>query len=128
MIRFLAQSTLMVIGNALGLLVAAAIVSDFHVSVTGFTLSLVFFTVAQIILAPFILQLAIQYVPAFRGGIALVTTFVVLLLTTWLTSGLRIESATAWVVAPFVIWLISVVAGVLLPLVLFKKALASKTE
>lgn len=68
MIRFLAQSTLMVIGNALGLLVAAAIVSDFHVSVTGFTLSLVFFTVAQIILAPFILQLAIQYVPAFRGG------------------------------------------------------------
>lgn len=126
MIRFLAQSILTVLGNAVGLLVAAAVVSGFRISGFGFIVSVGFFTIAQIILAPFILKMALKYVPAFRGGIALVTTFVVLLLTTWLTQGLHIDNVTAWVIAPLVIWLASVIAGILLPLVIFKNILAGR--
>jgi Flp pilus assembly protein TadB len=56
----------------------------------------------------------------------LVTTFVVLLLTVAFTSGLQISSLVAWIIAPLIIWLVSVLAGILLPMVLFKKALAQQ--
>ena len=124
----LIQSVLTVLGNAAGLLVAAMLIPGVHVDGFGFFVSVAFFTVAQIILAPFIFKLAIQYAPALRGGIALVTTFVVLVLTTWFTSGLRIDGLLAWAVAPMVVWLGAVLAGIVLPLFLFKKALQTKTE
>ena len=126
MLRFLAQTVLTILGNALGLIVASVLLGGFSLSFGGFVVSVLFFTLSQIILSPFIFKMAVQYVPALRGGIALVTTFVVLLLTVWLTNGVSIRGATAWVVAPFIIWVCTVLAGVLLPLVLFKKVLAKK--
>ncbi len=126
MLRFLAQSLLTLLGNALGLLAAAALLSDFHITGIGFMVSVGFFTVVHILFSPFIFKMAIKYIPAISGGIALVTTFVSLILTTAFTSGLRIDSLATWFIAPFIIWLITVIAGVLLPLFLFKKVLAKK--
>ena len=60
--------------------------------------------------------------------IALVTTFVGLLVTTWLTSGLVITGATTWVIATLIVWLFGVIAVLLLPLVIFKKALARRAD
>ncbi len=60
MIRFLAQAALTLIGNALGLIAAALVLPDFQISGFGFTVSIVFFTVAQIVLAPFVLKLSIK--------------------------------------------------------------------
>lgn len=128
MIRFIAQSVLTVIGNAVGLLVAALVVQGFHINGFGFFISVVFFTISQIILAPFILKLAIKHAPAFRGGIALVTTFAVLILTTLFTNGLSIDGLVGWIIAPMVIWLISVLAGIFLPMVIFKKTLAHSSD
>ncbi len=124
--RFMIQTVLLICGNALGLLAAALLVTDFRIDAIGFIVSVLFFTLMQVLLAPFVLKMAIKYAPAFRGGIALVTTFVVLLLTVAFTSGLQISSLVAWIIAPLIIWLVSVLAGILLPMVLFKKALAQQ--
>ncbi|HMQ96054.1 MAG TPA: phage holin family protein [Candidatus Saccharibacteria bacterium] len=124
--RFMIQTVLLICGNALGLLAAALLVTDFRIDAVGFIVSVLFFTLMQVLLAPFVLKMAIKYAPAFRGGIALVTTFVVLLLTVAFTSGLQISSLVAWIIAPLIIWLVSVLAGILLPMVLFKKALAQQ--
>lgn len=126
MVRFLASSALAVIGNAVGLLVAAWLLPGMHLSPWGFTVSVLFFTLVEVVLGPFVLKTAVSYLPALRGGVALATTFVALLLTSLVTSGLRIEGALTWVLAPFVVWVAVVVAGVLLPLVLFKNALAGR--
>lgn len=128
MLRFLATTVLTLIGNALGLLFASWLIEGFNLSAAGFIWSVVFFTIAQLILSPFVLSMSIRYLPALRGGIALVTTLVVLLLTTLFTGGLTIEGLTAWILAPLIIWLTSVLAGVLLPLVLFKKALGAAKD
>lgn len=128
MLRFLATTVLTLIGNALGLLIASWLIDGFHVTVAGFIWSVVFFTIAQLILAPFVLSMSLRYVPALRGGIALATTFIVLILTTLFTGGVTIDGVTAWILAPLVIWLVSVLAGVLLPLFLFKKALGNVKE
>lgn len=126
MIRFFAQTILTILGNAAGLLIAATLLDGFKISGFGFFSSVLFFTIAQIILAPFVLKMAIKYLPAIRGGIALVTTFVVLVITATFTSGLSVRGLQEWLLAPLIIWVVTVVAGVLLPLVIFKKALAGK--
>lgn len=128
MLRFLAQSLLTILGNAIGLLIASLILPDFRITGFGFLMSVLFFTIAQIILAPFVLKMAIRYAPALRGGIALVTTFAVLALTSIFTSGLRISGVATWIAAPLVVWLATVLMGILLPLVLFKKTLARRSE
>ncbi len=127
MLRFFAQSLLALLGNALGLLAAAVLLPDFHITGLGFVVSVAFFTLAHILFSPFVLKMAIKYAPAFRGGIALITTLASLVLTVVFTDGLQINSAVSWVIAPLIIWLVTVLAGIVLPLFLFKKMLAKKT-
>ncbi len=124
MLRFLAITVLTLLGNALGLIIASWILDGFNLTVVGFTWSVIFFTIAQLILTPFVLSMSLRYLPALRGGIALVTTFVVLWLTTLFTSGVEIKDLTAWILAPLIIWLVTVLAGVVLPLFIFKKTLS----
>lgn len=124
MLRFLAVTVLTLLGNAIGLLAASWLLDGFNVSAIGFVWSVVFFTIAQLILTPFVLSMSLRYMPVLRGGIALVTTLLVLFLTTLFTSGVEIKDATAWILAPLVIWLVTVLAGVVLPLFIFKKTLS----
>lgn len=128
MLRFLAITILTLLGNALGLLLASWILDGFNLSATGFLWSVIFFTIAQFILTPFVLSMSLRYMPVLRGGIALVTTLVVLWLTTLFTSGVEIKDLTAWFLAPLIIWLVTVLAGVVLPLFIFKKTLSNAKE
>lgn len=128
MLRFLATTVLTLLGNALGLIIASWVLEGFNLSVAGFLWSVLFFTIAQLILTPFVLSMSLRYLPALRGGIALVTTLVVLWLTTLFTSGVEIRDLTAWILAPLIIWLTTVLAGVVLPLFLFKKTLSNAKE
>lgn len=126
MIRFLAHTALTLLGNAIGLLAATLLLPDFSITGFGFLVSVGFFTATHVLLSPFVMKMAIKYVPAFRGGIALITTLVALILTAIFTDGLQINGIVTWFIAPLIIWFITVLAGVLLPLVLFKKVLAKK--
>lgn len=123
MVRFLARMALMVLANAGGLIIARVILPGLHIDIVGFTLSVLVFTGIMLLFEPFVLKMAIKYMPVLRGGIALVTTFVGLFLTTILTSGLRIEGLTTWILAPLVVWITVVIMGIVLPMVLFKNIL-----
>ena len=128
MIRFLARTALTLLANAAGLLVAALLLPGFHIQPLGFIVSVLFFTGFEILLEPFVLKMAIKYIPALRGGIALVTTFAGLIVTVVFTSGLRIDNLSTWVLAPMIIWIFAIVANVVLPMFLFKKVLQDVRE
>ncbi len=128
MLRFLASTALHLLGNAIGLLLASLILDGFHINAFGFAVSVVVFTLVEVLLGPFVLKMAITYAPALRGGIALVTTFVGLLVTDLATTGLNIEGASTWVLAPLIVWLSVLVAAIVLPMVLFKNVLAEAKE
>jgi hypothetical protein len=128
MIRMLASVALHLIANAAGLLIASLVLPGFHIEVLGFVVSVLLFTAVEVLLGPFVVKMAIQYAPALRGGVALVTTFLGLFVTTWLTDGLRIEGLTTWVLAPLIVWLCVLLAAILLPLVLFKKVLGEARD
>ncbi len=128
MVRFFASTVITLLANALGLLIAALLLDGFHVQTVGFVVSVLFFTVVEILFEPFIVKMALRYLPALRGGIALVSTLVGLLLTSIFTDGLKIDGLSTWVMAPLVIWLSVLLAGILLPLVIFKKTLQKVSD
>jgi hypothetical protein len=125
MARLLARTVIELVASAIGLIVAAWLLDGVTLNASGFLVAVAVFTAAKVILGPLVFKLSFKYARALTGGIALVTTFVGLLITTWLTSGLTITGASSWVMATIVVWLFTVIAILLLPMVIFKKLLAS---
>ena len=107
--------------SAIGLLIAAWLIKGVSVSVYGFIVAVVVFSVAQAMLSPFIAKMAKRYASAFLGGIGLVSTLVALLLASLFSNGLRISGLGAWIGATVVVWLVSALATMLLPMLLIKK-------
>lgn len=126
MLRLIALVVLELLANAIGLAAAYGILRpDFAIDWIGFLIVVGIFTAARFILAPLMMKLSMLYTRALMGGSALVTIFVALLITSFLSSHLTITGVTTWVFATLIVWLFGVVAMLLLPLVIFKKTLAA---
>ena len=128
MIRFLARMSLILLANAAGIIIATVVLPGFTINAIGFITSVVLFTTVELLFERFVAKVALRYVPALRGGIALVTTFVGLLLTNMWTSGLEIQGVSTWLLAPMIVWLTVVIVGTVLPMVLFKDILQKDDE
>ncbi len=126
MLRLLAQLTLNVLANAIGLLFASLVVTGFSISGISFVIAVAIFSLTEVILDPLITKIAITNVPALRGGVALVTTFVSLLITSLVSDGISIDGINAWVLGTLLVWLFSLIATLVLPLFLFKKVLENR--
>lgn len=117
MIRFLLRVAVFLGSSAIGLLVASLVVPGVRLSAWGFIAAVVVFTVAQALLSPFFLKMATKYASAFLGGIGLVSTFVALLLS----NGLSISGIGSWVGATVVVWLVTAVATLVLPMLVLRE-------
>ena len=132
MIRLLVRGFLALIANAVGLWIASLLLDGFDINASGFITAVVIFTLATVILGPFIGKVAFRNLPALMGGIALVTTLVGLIITDMISDGLSISGLDTWVLATLIVWLCSLLATVVLPLFMFKQILSAdkklKTE
>jgi len=52
----------------------------------------------------------------------LATTLVGLIITAWISDGLSISGLDTWLLATLIVWLAALLAGVILPMLLVKKA------
>jgi uncharacterized membrane protein len=100
---------------AIGLLLAAWVVPHVAVSMSGFIVAVVLFSVAQAVLSLLILRLPHAYASLLLGGTGLVLTFVALSLAAALTHGITIGGTVSWVAATIVVWLVTTVGAILLP-------------
>ena len=114
MVRTLIKVGLTIAGNAIGLLVAAALLDDVKLSGAAFILAVIIFTVAELILEPFIEKMVTEHAERLRIFTSLVTTFLALLVTDLLSDGLSIEGASTWLLATVIVWLGTLLAGVIL--------------
>ena len=114
MIRTLIKVGLTIAGNAIGLLVAAALLDDVKLSGAAFILAVIIFTVAELILEPFIEKMVTEHAERLRIFTSLVTTFLALVVTDLLSDGLSIEGASTWLLATVIVWLGTLLAGVIL--------------
>src|SRR4051794_2856324 len=125
MVRLLIGSVIQLVSNALGLVVASWILDDVTISGTAFVVAVVIFTVVYAIAQPFLTQMAMN-VPALRGGVALVATLVGLVVTHLVSDGLSISGAWTWVAATVVVWGVSLLGVLVLPLLFLKKKVVQR--
>ncbi|MFZ2383807.1 MAG: hypothetical protein WBB44_05460 [Candidatus Nanopelagicales bacterium] len=133
MVRFLIATGIRLLANAIGLIVAALILDGMSITGIGFVIAVVIFTVSEILFEPFLTKMAIKNVPALRGGIALVTTFIGLIITVLLSrlfdlNAITISGVSTWFLATMIVWVAALLAGIILPIFLVKKAVDERRE
>lgn len=115
MVRTLIRLGLTLAGNALGIWLAALLLDGVSVSGAAFLIAVVIFTVLQVIIQPLVRKVAMKNAEALQGGSALIATFVSLVLTVLISDGLSIDGIGDWILATVIVWLATMLAGILLP-------------
>ncbi|GAB5436117.1 hypothetical protein [Falsiruegeria mediterranea] len=128
MSRRILSAVALLIGNAVGLLLAVALLPGFKIAPLSIIVVVLVFTVVQVIADPLITKISEKNVPALKGGVALAVTFVGLLITDLVASGLTVGGVSNLLAATLLVWLGAVIAGVLIPMFLFKELQDSKAK
>ncbi len=121
MIRLILSFGIQLLANALGLIIAASILDEMTITGAAFVIAVLIFTVVYMLAQPFLTQIALSTASALRGGVALLATFLGLLITTLVSDGLSIDGAATWIEATVIVWLVSLLGVLILPAVLIKK-------
>ncbi|MEX0306111.1 MAG: hypothetical protein AB3N12_01885 [Ruegeria sp.] len=119
MTRKLKSVLALLAGNAIGLLLASLLLSEFAIRPISFIVVVIVFTLVQVIAEPLILKLGEKKAPALKGGIALIVTFVGLLVTDLITSGLTIGGISNLLAATLLVWLGALIGSIVLPIYVF---------
>lgn len=123
MIRLVVRTLVALAGNAIGLIVAAVVLDDMEVSAASFVVAVVVFTIVLALLQPFIAVQLRRYAARALGGVALIATFVALVVTDLLSDGFSISGVTTWIAATVIVWVVSLVAVFVLPFLGLKRYL-----
>jgi putative membrane protein len=100
---------LALVANGVALLVAAAVLDGVEIGTGSFVVAVVIFSIASVVLRPLINAFVTRRARPLLGAVALITTFVVLLLTDLLSDGLSIEGVLDWILATVIVWLATLV-------------------
>jgi uncharacterized membrane protein YvlD (DUF360 family) len=122
MIRLLTRLVLALAGNAIGLWLAALLLDDMEIDGAAFVVAVLIFSVLFAVLEPLIQKQALKNTEALQGSSALITTLVALILTNLISDGLSISGLGTWILATVIVWLGTIIAGVLLARFVLKQA------
>jgi len=109
-VRLLLRIGLAVAANAIALIVAAGLLDGVKLDASGFVVAVVIFSIASFLITPIVTWIVIRRARALIGVVALVSTFVVLLITDVLSDGFSIEGVTDWILAVLIVWVVSLAA------------------
>jgi uncharacterized membrane protein YvlD (DUF360 family) len=126
MVVFLIRAFIFLASAALGLWIASLIVDGFSVTAEGFLIVVVVFAVLQSILTPWFLVMSRKYANALTGAVGLVSTIAALFVATLIGDGLTISGATAWILGSFIVWIVTMLGTLLLPLILLRNRVEKK--
>jgi len=124
--RLILSVLLQLVANAIALVVAAAILENMSLDVSGFFIAVGVFTLISIIVSPMIRQAAIRKSPAILGSSALIVSLLALIGTVIISDGMQIRGLSTWVLAAVIVWFAGMVATFLLPFVIFKRLRETK--
>lgn len=128
MIRLIVRTLIALVANAVGLIVAASVLDGMHMNVSGFIVAVVIFTVVFALMQPFLATQFRRARPAALGGVALIATFIALVVTDLLSDGLSINGVGTWIAATVIVWVVSLLAGFILPFLGLKKFLDDRRD
>lgn len=125
MITFLFRSLMYLISAGIGLIVADLLLEGFQIQWDkwwGFVICIVIFAILQSVLSPWVAKIADRYAPVLMGGIGIFSTLIALIVVVLLpVGGLRIVDLTGWLLGAVIVWLITAVGSLVLPLIFLKR-------
>ncbi|MEV4666994.1 hypothetical protein [Microbacterium sp. LWO12-1.2] len=125
MITLLFRAGIYLLSAAIGLIVADLVLDGFQIEWSkwwGFVLCILIFAVLQSILSPWISKLADRYAPVLLGGIGIFSTLIALVIVVLLpVGGLRITDAAGWILGSVIVWLVTALGSVLIPMIFVKR-------
>jgi hypothetical protein len=127
-VRFLVRTGILLVANAVGLIVAAAVLDGFHLNASGFIVAIALFTVSLALLLPFLASQLRRRGSSMLGGVALLATLAALIITDIVSKGLSVHGLTAWIAGPVIIWAASLLAAFILPYLGLRKYLEEHKE
>lgn len=128
MIRLLVRIALAAAANAIGLIVAAALLDGVHLNGAAFFVAVAIFTVVFALLHPFLLmQMRRRRGLAFVGA-AVLATLIALIAADLLSDGLTIEGAGTWIAATVIVWLAALLAAFILPFLGLRKFMEERRD
>lgn len=122
MVRLVISITVHLLANAIGLIAAAAILDDMALDAAGFVTAVAIFTGVEAVAQPVVQKSAFKHSDALVGSSALIASLVALIITAWISDGLRISGALTWVLATVIVWAASLIVAFILPALVFKRA------
>ncbi|MBQ3359650.1 hypothetical protein ACTJKK_01795 [Microbacterium sp. 22179] len=132
MITLFFRTLIYIVSAGLGLIVADLLLDGFQIEWSkwwGFVLCILIFALLQSILSPWISKIADRYAPVLLGGIGIFSTLVALIIVVLLPiGGLRIVDVTGWLLGAVIVWLITALGTVLLPLIFLKRRVGDARE
>ncbi len=128
MIRLIVRTLVALAANAVGLLVAAALLDDMHLDASGFVVAVIVFTIVFALLQPFLMVQLRGAGSAALGGVALIATLISLIVTDLISDGFSIDGAVTWLLAAVIVWGAAVLAAFILPFLGLKKYLDERRD
>lgn len=128
MVRLIFRTIIALAANAVGLIVAAAVLDDMRLDAVGFVVAVVIFTVVFALLQPFLIVQLRRSAPAAIGGIGLIATLVSLIITDLVSDGFTIDGVVTWLLAAVIVWASSVLAAFILPFLGLKRFLEERRD
>jgi len=113
----------LLVGNAAGVGLASLILGPgFRLSLMSFLLAVAIFTAIEAAAKPLLEKAANRWVPQIIGSLSLLAVFVGLKVTQLLMPEMVISGISNWLAATLIVWLVSLIVQIFLPMFLFKAA------
>jgi hypothetical protein len=122
MVRLLVSAVVWLGSATIGLLAAKWLLDGMTIDVGSFVAVVLIFAVLQAVLTPFLVKVTHRNAPALLSGVGLISTFLALLITTVVSSGMSITGLDTWLFATLIVWVVTMLATFLLPMLFVKKA------
>jgi len=130
-ITLLYRGLMYLVSAGLGLLAADLLLDGFQIQWDqwwGFVVCIVVFAVLQSVLSPWVSRLADRYAPVLMGGIGIFSTLIALMVVVLLPiGGLRIVDLTGWLLGAVIVWLVTALGSVLLPLIFLRRRMEGRS-
>ena len=124
MVRSLTTVIIYLLANSIGLLVATILLPGFSIGILSFVLAVVLFTIIEAVAGFLLTKYSRKHAPALTGSVALITTFAGIFFTSLFLEGMTIGGISNLLAATLLVWVSTLVAGLILPKLLLKKKAA----
>ena len=128
MVRLLVSAAIWLGSATIGLLAAKWLLDGMTIDLGSFVVVVLIFAVLQAVLTPFLIKVTHRNAPALLSGVGLLSTFLALFITTVVSSGMSITGLDTWVLATLIVWIVTMLATFLLPMLFVKKAVDRRRD